>query len=169
MLADPAADAAGGDDVDPIVGKDDRGGAKRAVIDADRAVLPSGAGAKMFVPHRQPHVHLLERCGEERAAGAVVHALQAITDDTGHFIGIDEGNSCTSIASWIDLNGVGRTDPNSLAAATAGAAEIVFGKRAGRTQPYRLRRNIGGELIGLGRQMIFKRADVLDDFLNRIK
>src|SRR5689334_12729284 len=100
------------------------------MIDADGAILARGAGAEMLVPHRQAHVDFLERRGEDRAAGAVAHALEPIADDAGHFIGVDVGNTGPLLTAEIDLDRLGRADANALAAATARAAKVVFGQCA---------------------------------------
>src|SRR5262249_15727535 len=129
VLADAAANAAFGDDVHPAVAQLDRGGAERAMIDADGATFAARSHANRLVPDRRAHVDLGHRRRHERAAGANVHALQAVAHETGHHAGVNVRGAAAVALGRIDLDTLCRAGSGALAAAAAGVEERALGER----------------------------------------
>src|SRR5688572_17845266 len=136
-------------------------GADGTLVYADGAVFAVGAEAEGFVPDGDAHVDVFDEGRLEGAAGAGVHAVEARTQDAGHFVGVDVGDALALVARVVDLDAPGGADLDAFAGSAALLAEALFFEGAGGSEP------VAGGAGGLVR--LFQLAQFLGDAVDGVE
>ena len=128
MLTEPAAGAAAGEYLNRTPSVDgDRHGAEGTFVNADEAVLTAPTQAASLVDFGDSHSNRIAIDHLQGAGRTGGHAGKLLANDTGLQAREDHRRSLHAIIAVRRLDGVGRTGLDTMAAATAGVEEEIFG------------------------------------------